>query len=126
MHVTQKGILEDRWKKENTHVKHLTRSLDPSPGRPRRALEEAPQPSCKVCSTVDCTQRNNVTCLNVVKKRKKDLNDMANHLGCIGERLRVGRPSLTPPNSAHAASTSSLADMEEPLLLIREGVLLLL
>ena len=47
----------------------------------------------------------------------------AHYLCRIGERLRMGRPSLTPPNSAQAASTSSLADMQEPLLLTRDGVL---
>jgi hypothetical protein len=121
------GYLRKTDEKEKRHVKHLTQFVRSHPGRSRRAFDKEPQPSCKAHSTVKFTQGNKRDMLECrQKKKKKDLKDMANHLGCIGERLRVGRPSLTPPNSAHAASTSSLADMHEPLLLIREGVLLLL
>jgi hypothetical protein len=47
------------------------------------------------------------------------------YLTCIGERARAMlRPSLTPPSSAQAARTSSLADMSELGLLTCEVVLL--
>lgn len=48
------------------------------------------------------------------------------HLTRIGERLLEGKASLTPPSSAQAARTSSLAELQEPTLFLREGILSLL